>query len=345
MTARRTRRWIYALGPALAIVALAEVGARLVMSDGPLGELRRALYARLDRDAALMHESLYELRARDLFVPDEYAGYRLRDATDPASRQPPHLRPAPKEAGVIRVVCVGDSVTFGRSWEDSWPGRLQRRLDADGPDGVRFEVFNAGTPGHNVVQCKRMLQHRWMALEPDVVIWHESARFAEGPEPSPPMDARRFAWLSRAYRSRALYLVLAARQAWATQPADDAASRFDAPGANDGDARAVVELAAWCAARGVRKFLLLDYLTQDEQGIARGHGGFVEAAVHAGEVGGVFDAASLLDAFRAHPGGAATLFTDRIHLTGEGMDLVARAVHDRISERRTAEPDGSESAP
>ncbi|MCL4234684.1 MAG: hypothetical protein KJ042_09205 [Deltaproteobacteria bacterium] len=338
MTTRRTRRWIYALGPALAIIALAEVGARLVMSDGPLAEVRRSLYARLDRDAALMHESLYELHARDLFVPDEYAGYRLRDATDPASRQPPYLPPAPKAPGEIRVVCVGDSVTFGRSFEDSWPGRLQRLLDADAPYSIRFVVYNAGTPGHNVVQCKRMLQHRWMALEPDVVIWHESARFAERPEPAPPVNVRQFTWLSQAYRARSLYLLLAARQAWATNNAGDAPARFDVPGAHGGDARAVVDLASWCAAQGVRQFVLLDYLTQDEKGIARGHGGFVEAAAHAGAVGGVFDAVPLLDAFRAHPGGAAALFTDRIHLTGEGMDLAARAVRDRIVARFARDP-------
>ncbi|MCC6159091.1 MAG: SGNH/GDSL hydrolase family protein [Deltaproteobacteria bacterium] len=344
MTTRRTRRWIYALGPALAIIALAEVGARLVMSDGPLAEVRRSLYARLDRDAALMHESLYELHARDLFVPDEYAGYRLRDATDPASRQPPYLPPKPKEPNEIRVVCVGDSVTFGRSLEDSWPGRLQRLLDADAPYSIRFVVFNAGTPGHNVVQCKRMLQHRWMALEPDVVIWHESARFAERPEPAPPMNVRQFTWLSRAYRARSLYLLLAARQAWATRDEPDAPSRYDAPGASEGDARAVIELARWCVDRGVHRFLLVDYLTQDEQGIARGHGGFVEASAHAGEAGGSFDAVPLLNAFRAHPGGAAALFTDRIHLTGEGMDLIARAVHDNITSRFSRERALSEPA-
>ncbi len=345
MTARRTRRWIYAWVPVVAALALAEVFARLVMSDGPMGELRRSLYARLDADAALMHASLYELHARDLFIPDEFAGYRLRDATDPASRQPPFLPPAPKAPGEIRVVCVGDSVTFGRSFEDSWPGRLQRRLDADGPGGVRFAVFNAGTPGHNVVQCKRMLQHRWMALAPDVVVWHESARFAESPEPSPPMDARQFVWLSRAYRSRALYLLLAARQAWTASDAPDAPSRYDTPGAGDGDARAVVELARWCADRGVRQFLLVDYLTQDERGIARGHGGFEEAATHAGEIGGVFDAVPLLGSFQSHPGGAAALFTDRIHLTGEGMDLVARAVHENIAARLSLDHFASEAAP
>ncbi|MCL4234685.1 MAG: SGNH/GDSL hydrolase family protein, partial [Deltaproteobacteria bacterium] len=159
-----------------------------------------------------------------------------------------------------RVVCVGDSVTFGNSFDDSWPGRLQRRLNDAEPG--RFVVFNAATPGHNVVQCKRLLQSRWIDLAPDVVVWLEKSRFADRVELPEPIDHGRTAALEQIYRFRALYLLTAAAQAWSARRADPVARAFDsslAP-ATGAQPNVLPELARWCGERGVRAFVALAYL-------------------------------------------------------------------------------------
>jgi lysophospholipase L1-like esterase len=75
-----------------------------------------------------------------------------------------------KEAGVLRIVCLGDSHTFGFGVEEdrTWPERLRRLLAERSPG--RFEVLNAGTPAYNTTREVRLLESRLLALEPDVVL-------------------------------------------------------------------------------------------------------------------------------------------------------------------------------
>lgn len=72
----------------------------------------------------------------------------------------------------VRVLCVGDSHTYGTGVkrEESYPGQLQRLLDERSPG--RYSVLNLGIPGLSTTQ----LRHRvptWLArYEPDVlVVW------------------------------------------------------------------------------------------------------------------------------------------------------------------------------
>ena len=329
----KTRRRIFALVPVLALVALAEIGARVALSDAVRGRVLDRLFRDADPnpDARIVHESFLQLRIAPQLVADPYAGYRHRDPVDPASRRPPFLPAPPKTPGETRVVCVGDSVTFGNSFDDSWPGRLQHRLDAAAPG--RFVVFNAGTPGHNVVQCKRLLQSRWIELAPDVVVWLEKSHFADRVELPAPIAPARMTALEQLYRFRALYLVTAAAQAWSARRADPVARAFDsslapAPGARP---NVLPDLARWCGVRGVRAFIALAYLEHDGDEIRTLEGDFDETARATYDTAParlVF--ASPLAAFRAHPGGATALFTDRIHLTGEGAALVAGTVADTV---------------
>lgn len=319
--------------PVLALVALAELGARVALSDGVRGRVLDRLFrdADPDPDARIVHESFLQLRIAPQLVADPYAGYRHRDPVDPASRRPPYLPASPKAPGETRVVCVGDSVTFGNSFEDSWPGRMQHRLDAVAPG--RFVVSNAGTPGHNVVQCKRLLQSRWIELAPDVVVWLEKSRFADRIELPAPIDPARMAALEQIYRFRALYLVTAAAQAWSARRADPVARAFDAKLAPAPGARANVlpDLVRWCGERGVRAFVALAYLEHEGGEIRTLEGDFDQTAREDYDTAParlVF--ANPVAAFRAHPGGAAALFTDRIHLTGEGADLVAGTAADAV---------------
>jgi lysophospholipase L1-like esterase len=70
-----------------------------------------------------------------------------------------------------RVLCIGDSVTFGFNADqgDSYPAQLAGFLRAR--DSNRdIEVINAGVPGWTWLQGLRFLERRGLALEPDLVV-------------------------------------------------------------------------------------------------------------------------------------------------------------------------------
>lgn len=62
-----------------------------------------------------------------------------------------------KAAGVYRIVCLGDSFTFGEGVEESgtWPNQLAGILsDKRGGIGAsKIEVINAGVQGHGLLDC------------------------------------------------------------------------------------------------------------------------------------------------------------------------------------------------
>jgi len=68
-----------------------------------------------------------------------------------------------------RILCVGDSTTFGLgvAGDASWPVQLEARLDAG---AGRFEVVNAGVPGYTAFQGLRYLDKEGLALAPDLVV-------------------------------------------------------------------------------------------------------------------------------------------------------------------------------
>jgi lysophospholipase L1-like esterase len=78
-------------------------------------------------------------------------------------------RLAPR-AGERRILCVGDSNTFGIHLEAcaSYPGRLQRYLDLD-PDNP-WRVVNLGWPGQNTAQIRARLAENLAAYKPEIVI-------------------------------------------------------------------------------------------------------------------------------------------------------------------------------
>lgn len=79
-----------------------------------------------------------------------------------------------KPEGVTRIVCIGDSGTFGiwfgerssRHW-DNYPGELRRILREEGDDSV--EVINAGVVGATSSHSLRQLLTRVLVLQPDIL--------------------------------------------------------------------------------------------------------------------------------------------------------------------------------
>jgi hypothetical protein len=99
-------------------------------------------------------------------------------------------RAIPKPAGVRRVVCLGDSFTWGVGvlFDDAWPQRVERLLSREG--GERWEAVNLGEPGLNTVQEASRLDAEGLSYEPDVVVL---AYVLNDSEDAGAADARRVA--------------------------------------------------------------------------------------------------------------------------------------------------------
>src|SRR6185369_5057968 len=63
-----------------------------------------------------------------------------------------------RHGGLRRLIAVGDSHTYGAmvAPEDSYPGQLQRLLDAEAPGS--WSVVNLGVPGMNTSEVRVQLQ-------------------------------------------------------------------------------------------------------------------------------------------------------------------------------------------
>jgi len=76
----------------------------------------------------------------------------------------------PKEPGVIRIVCIGDSSTFGWGvdYEYTYPHLIETRVAGLGP---RVEVFNLGIPGYTSRHGLGVLRHYALELDADYYVF------------------------------------------------------------------------------------------------------------------------------------------------------------------------------
>ncbi len=94
---------------------------------------------------------------------------------EPLPGKPPHT---------LRVVCLGDSFTFGEGVreEDTWPARLQAELIASRRYGG-VEVINAGVQGHGTKESVALYVGYLRSLRPDLVllgfVLNDAVPFAE----------------------------------------------------------------------------------------------------------------------------------------------------------------------
>jgi len=91
-----------------------------------------------------------------------------------------------KDKNIIRIVCMGDSCTFGFGikWT-SYPDELQRLL-GNNSKRKRYEVINAGVPDYSSFQGLRLLERRILRLKPDIITisygWNDIRRTREPPD-------------------------------------------------------------------------------------------------------------------------------------------------------------------
>lgn len=78
--------------------------------------------------------------------------------------------PDRKAPAVFRIICLGDSWTFGHNvaQDEAYPQRLRALLKQEFPE-ANFEILNIGVPGYSSYQGVKLLK-RFTTLEPDVVV-------------------------------------------------------------------------------------------------------------------------------------------------------------------------------
>jgi lysophospholipase L1-like esterase len=90
-------------------------------------------------------------------------------ATNSSGFRGPEFQPR-KPPGTFRVVCLGESSTFGfhNSDTETYPFLLER-LFQEQPSAVRVEVINAGFPYYNSGSITSLLQSEIWNLDPDII--------------------------------------------------------------------------------------------------------------------------------------------------------------------------------
>jgi lysophospholipase L1-like esterase len=153
------------VGGAEAILAAAGLPAPTTFVDGGGG------------DAEIVDRRVYDVDPSLLWRPHRSATLDFPEAAFVRVHTNAHgLRGADRDDEAaksrLRVLCMGDSITFGVSLADdeTYPARLERALrDRLGPD-VAPVVVNAGVPGYSSVQGMRLLDEL-ASFKPDVVVW------------------------------------------------------------------------------------------------------------------------------------------------------------------------------
>lgn len=179
-----------ALGSLVVALGLAEGVAR--WTDRPAAPIALAQFAdavseghgtNFDRIFRWDEELLWRL-APDVRLPeDERPFFGL--VSNAQGLREDHPVPPGAHPGELRILCLGDSVTFGYGVEAGrcFVAELERALAERFP-GRRIECINAGVPGYTLVQGLRSLELEGLSLRPDLVLlnfgWNERATWSGG---------------------------------------------------------------------------------------------------------------------------------------------------------------------
>lgn len=112
-------------------------------------------------------------------------------------RGPELMRQKPE--GVVRILCLGASSTYGVTASSdgaTWPARLQLYLTEAFPS-VTFEVVNGGVPGYTTFEIMIDLAIRGVVISPDIVIVYmgfNDLRAATWPNAQPDNTQFRKSW-------------------------------------------------------------------------------------------------------------------------------------------------------
>lgn len=146
----------------------------------------------LELEIVVIHPNIGQAELKkQIYVNDRYLLWRMKPDLEgqfaspayvPPGREPSSFRvntnsrgfrgeefERSKQPGTTRVVCLGNSSTFG--WgvppDSCYPRLLEDLLRHASPRN--YEVINAGTPGYSSLQGLILLEREILALEPDVI--------------------------------------------------------------------------------------------------------------------------------------------------------------------------------
>ena len=140
---------------------LLEIGIRIA-SPQDLGFFDSQSFRRIQSTAPHFVENIPHGRARFIGVPVAINSLGLR-GDEISVHKPPNT---------IRIVTVGDSITFGYGIpvEDTYAKVLERRLNEGVAGGTRYEVLNGGTLGGSLGYYLHFLNQKAEQLQPDIVL-------------------------------------------------------------------------------------------------------------------------------------------------------------------------------
>ena len=160
-TPSRWRRLLFGLGLPIVLLLIGEAAVRVVDPEPPSTLLR----APLDRmfmviTPEFFHDDphVFWRLKRDLDVPPVYLG----DRSDSLGLR--NLRTPGPKGDSERIVCVGDSCTYGLGVpiEAAWPTLIGEETD--------WDVVNAGVPGYTTFQAVRQWETLLADLEADRIV-------------------------------------------------------------------------------------------------------------------------------------------------------------------------------
>ena len=240
---------------------------------------------------------------------------------------------AARQGAKRRILCLGDSCTFGRGVldEETWPARLEARLRAAGED---VAVFCAGVPGYDTAQEEKLLARLEAVVRPtDVIVGWLPNDVLERREVTGPVqivDGQMvqdlddyLAWRDRRFRSalwsylrvRLKLLRAASSRKLTTALSDEGLAASQAP------LRRILERAR---ALGARPAVVLFPRQEEVEDAA------IDATHHARMASFVrglgAPCVDLHAAWRAAPAPGRYLEQDPVHPTAKGYDEVAAEV-------------------
>lgn len=142
----------------------------------------------------------------EVYQPDSLLYWRLKpnqNCFTKVDHKPVHINshgtrgpefPLKKEPNTVRILCLGDSRTFG--WglteAESYCGRLERQLQERAGQKRRIEVINAGVNAWSYAQMNNFLRTTGISFEPDFVILAGANSWTQFSEKSSPEFVRQF---------------------------------------------------------------------------------------------------------------------------------------------------------
>jgi lysophospholipase L1-like esterase len=162
-----TRKLLFAAVATALVLGACEAGLRVRawMRYGSASAGVRDPMLTFDRDAGVyVPRPGYEVQGAKIHIKINSLGFR----GDEFTREKP--------ARTVRIACLGASTTFcaeTSSNHTTWPHRLQEKLQAAHPD-VKIEVINAAVGGYVASDNVKVLRHRVLPLNPDLVIYYEA---------------------------------------------------------------------------------------------------------------------------------------------------------------------------